>query len=87
MDTRFSFLTGVLMLLLSGIWVGCQRTEEPVFPRTVHLTAEKIPLNQIAYPEVITLADGYFVFTCSQTDSLIYFYTVPDGLGRLVQVR
>ena len=78
MDTRFSFLTGVLMLLLSGIWVGCQRTEEPVFPRTVHLTAEKIPLNQIAYPEVITLADGYFVFTCSQTDSLIYFYTVPD---------
>ena len=64
--------------VLAGLFFGCGGAEDVVFPVTKHLTAEKIPLKEIVYPEEVTLADGYFVVSCSQTDSLLYFYTVPD---------
>lgn len=64
--------------VLAGLFFGCGGAEDVVFPVTKHLTAEKIPLKEIVYPEEVMLADGYFVVSCSQTDSLLYFYTVPD---------
>ena len=64
--------------VFTGLFFGCESPQDVVFPEIKHLTAEKIPLKEIVYPEEVILADGHFVVSCSQTDSLLYFYTVPD---------
>ena len=49
-----------------------------VFPETIEIKAELIYINEIIYPEFLTMKGNHLVIASSRTEPMIYTYSLPS---------
>ena len=60
------------------ILFSCGNGSDVQFPQTKNLKVERIEINEIIFPIHMVLKEGKLVVSSYKTDTMLYFYSVPD---------